>query len=485
MSARKRLPVTDPKLAVAYIRVSKDEQNLGPEAQRMAIEGWAAREEVAIASWHEDHGLGGALDTDDRPGLGAALVALRQRGAGLLVVARRDRLARDAGMAIALEREAARAGARIVGADGAGNGEGPADVFVRRVIDASSEHERAIIRARTTAALDVKRKRGEKLGSAPFGGRGETKRGRLVPDDREQAVISAIVRLRRQGESEEQITRSLTELGHASRAGTPFGQKQIHRILVRIGDVRRLPAGRRTIRRVVLPMRAPVDVDLEEALGAWGFEGDRESLEQLYAWIDRGDVTLDVVSPSHLLPVGWEDRAQKLAAKMPDAGTPHASLVVAAASLLEHFGKTVAVGSSVAPCEGVQADVAATDGTVYALCGVTPAKSVALALRTNKTVLAFPHAVGARFDQEAYEKLVYWPDAPDARPAPTSALMRDRARLVRACASVRLLYQFKVRADLSYNPEREGWADAMKIAVETEPEAPARRPRRPKDAAAE
>lgn len=36
----------DPKRAVAYLRVSTDEQRLGPEAQRAAIAAWGAREGV-------------------------------------------------------------------------------------------------------------------------------------------------------------------------------------------------------------------------------------------------------------------------------------------------------------------------------------------------------------------------------------------------------------------------------------------------------
>jgi len=35
---------TDPTLAVAYIRVSTDDQNLAPEAQRASIDAWAARQ---------------------------------------------------------------------------------------------------------------------------------------------------------------------------------------------------------------------------------------------------------------------------------------------------------------------------------------------------------------------------------------------------------------------------------------------------------
>ncbi len=46
----------NPLIAVAYLRVSTDEQRLGPEAQRASIEAWAKREGVAVVAWHADAG---------------------------------------------------------------------------------------------------------------------------------------------------------------------------------------------------------------------------------------------------------------------------------------------------------------------------------------------------------------------------------------------------------------------------------------------
>src|SRR5580692_8132311 len=91
----KRVKVGSPLVAVAYIRVSKDEQKLGPEAQRASIEAWAAREGVSVASWQVDQGVCSVTPIEGRPALLAALGALREYGAGVLVVAKRDRIARD------------------------------------------------------------------------------------------------------------------------------------------------------------------------------------------------------------------------------------------------------------------------------------------------------------------------------------------------------------------------------------------------------
>ena len=119
------------------------------------------------------------------PGLARALVDLHERRAGILVVARRDRLARDVGIALAIERAVTRSGARIISADGTGNGQTPADAFLRTVIDGASAYERALIAARTKAALAAKRARGFRSGEVPFGFTA-VQDGRLVPCEREQ-----------------------------------------------------------------------------------------------------------------------------------------------------------------------------------------------------------------------------------------------------------------------------------------------------------
>src|SRR5580692_10680983 len=108
---RKRVKAGSPLVAVAYIRVSKDDQKLGPEAQRASIEAWASREGVQVAAWHGDQGVCSVTPVEGRPALLAALAALREHGAGVLVVAKRDRIARDVVIGATVERAAAGAGA--------------------------------------------------------------------------------------------------------------------------------------------------------------------------------------------------------------------------------------------------------------------------------------------------------------------------------------------------------------------------------------
>jgi DNA invertase Pin-like site-specific DNA recombinase len=219
---------SDSQLAVAYIRVSTDDQHLGPEAQRASIEQWANREDIEIVSWHYDLGVSGGADVDDRPELVAALATLRIERAGSLVVAKRDRLARDTYIASTIERAVARSHARVICADGIANGETPADAFLRSILDAAAAYERALIKARTKAALQVKRSRGESTGNAPYGFRVGTDNKTLVRDEDEQQTLATLRALRAEGLSFRRLRQQATECGLLSRNGNAFTLQAIY-----------------------------------------------------------------------------------------------------------------------------------------------------------------------------------------------------------------------------------------------------------------
>jgi DNA invertase Pin-like site-specific DNA recombinase len=165
----KRIKAGDPKVAVGYVRVSTDEQSLGPEAQRAAIEKWAQSRGVRVAVVFEDLGVSGGTPAEKRPGLLGALAALRENNAGLLVAAKRDRIARDTVIAAMAEQAAARSGAMLTTADGSSDGAGPEGQLMRGIVDVFAAYERGVIRSRTRAALAVKRGRGERIGGIPYG----------------------------------------------------------------------------------------------------------------------------------------------------------------------------------------------------------------------------------------------------------------------------------------------------------------------------
>lgn len=219
----------NPLRAVAYVRVSTEDQKLGPEAQRAAVEAWAQSQGIAVVATFTDAGVSGGADIEDRPGLVAALAELRVAGAGVLVVAKRDRLARDSFIAQTIERAAKGCGAVVAAADGVGNGSTAADSFMRSIIDATAAYERSLIRARTKAALAAKKARGERAGTVPYGYSTDAS-GKLTKNEAEQGVIAIVRELRAAGLSLRAIEGVLAKRGLVSRAGKPLGLTQVARM---------------------------------------------------------------------------------------------------------------------------------------------------------------------------------------------------------------------------------------------------------------
>jgi len=231
----RRVRAGDPTRAIAYLRVSTEDQRLGPEAQRAEIERWAARAGVTVLAWCADEGVSGGNELDARPALLRAIEQVRAHGAGVLAVAKRDRIARDVVVAATIDRAVRACGARVVSVDGVGNGDSPTEEFMRTILDGAAAYERALIRQRTRAALAVKIARGERVGGRVRYGYDEDAQGRLVPNEVEQGVIVRVCALRAAGRSFRGIVAALDAEGVRSRVGTPLQLRQVQVILQRAG----------------------------------------------------------------------------------------------------------------------------------------------------------------------------------------------------------------------------------------------------------
>lgn len=223
MKAKRSTWAANPKKAAAYLRVSttREQQELGISAQRAAIESWAKREGVEVCAWFEEEVSGGA-SLEKRPVLLQAIAALGEHGAGLLVVQRLDRFSRDPLGAAMAEIQVHRLGARVVTADGVGNGDDPGSRLMKDVALAAARFERSMIAARTKAALAVKRARGESTGTPPYGWRLGEDGKTLVPDEVEQETTRRLRMLRERGWPYRQIRKEGARLGWTSRAGKAF-----------------------------------------------------------------------------------------------------------------------------------------------------------------------------------------------------------------------------------------------------------------------
>ncbi len=149
-----------PRPAVAYLRVSTDKQGrsgLGIEAQRKSIAAFAESSGFAIVAEHEEHETGKGADAlERRPHLAAALASARKLRCPV-VVAKLDRLSRDVAFIAGLM-------AQRVPFLVAELGEG-VDPFVLHLYAALAEKERALIAARTRAAMAGLKARGVLLGN--------------------------------------------------------------------------------------------------------------------------------------------------------------------------------------------------------------------------------------------------------------------------------------------------------------------------------
>jgi DNA invertase Pin-like site-specific DNA recombinase len=225
---------------LAYILVSTDEQadsGNGMHAQLDCCQAYAARVDMNPIGVYLDAGVSGAAPLDKRPGLFDLLADLR-RG-DLLLVAKRDRLGRDPIVVAMIEAAVKRQGGRIVSVAGEGtDGDSPTDILMRRIVDAFAEYERLIIKARTVAALQARRSRGERVGPIPYGMKLADDHIHVVPDTEESATLEMIARLRSEGLSQRAIARALDGV-HPTKNGRRWASSTIHGLLRR--DPRHAP----------------------------------------------------------------------------------------------------------------------------------------------------------------------------------------------------------------------------------------------------
>jgi DNA invertase Pin-like site-specific DNA recombinase len=158
---------------VSYLRVSSAQQGrsgLGLEAQREALARFAAAEGLEIGREFLEVETGKGADAlERRPQLKAALAEARKRKCAV-VVAKLDRLSRDVHFISGLMAHRVPFVVADLGAD--------VDPFILHLYAALSEKERALISARTKAALAAAKARGTILG------------GRKLPEAREIAQVS-------------------------------------------------------------------------------------------------------------------------------------------------------------------------------------------------------------------------------------------------------------------------------------------------------
>jgi DNA invertase Pin-like site-specific DNA recombinase len=216
------------KPAVAYIRVSTARQGrsgLGLEAQRAAIVRFCEAEGYELVGEHLEIETGKGADAlDRRPELAKALKEAKRRKCPVLV-AKLDRLSRDVAFIAGLMSQRVPFIVTELGVD--------ADPFMLHIYAALAEKERRLISARTKAALQQAKARGQQLG--------RNGSERLAPGyraeamERAKALAPVIAEIRASGASSLRgIAAGLNTRGIRTVRGSEWSAVQVQRLLERL-----------------------------------------------------------------------------------------------------------------------------------------------------------------------------------------------------------------------------------------------------------
>jgi DNA invertase Pin-like site-specific DNA recombinase len=208
--------------AYAYLRVSGQDQveKDGLERQRLAVELFAHQRGIKIAKVYREEGVTGTIET--RPAL-ADLMEEMQPG-DTVIIEKLDRLARDLMVQEAIFARFLKAEVTLLSAvEPDLSGKDPTRKFVRQVLGAVAELDKALIVARMRVARDrIRAKTGRCEGRKPYGHRAG------------EADTAAGIRLMaRQGQSYTAIAAHLNANGIAARCGGLWHVNAVRRIVVR------------------------------------------------------------------------------------------------------------------------------------------------------------------------------------------------------------------------------------------------------------
>lgn len=218
--------------AVAYIRVSgssqADDDKDGLPRQRRAITAYAEAHSLAIERFYEDGGVSGTKDLEHRPGLWQLRQDLISNGTKVVIIERLDRLARDLMISEAIIADFQKHKIEIIStAEPDLCSTEPSRKFIRVILSAMAEYDKATIVAKLNAGRARNRSLGKKAeGKYPYGG--DPKRPEEIP------VLTFIEEKHNVGLNPTQIARELAAQGWKARSGGNWHPFAISRVLARL-----------------------------------------------------------------------------------------------------------------------------------------------------------------------------------------------------------------------------------------------------------
>jgi DNA invertase Pin-like site-specific DNA recombinase len=208
---------------IAYYRVSTGRQGksgLGLEAQRAAVQRFAAAESYVLVSEFTEIETGKGADAlDRRPQLAAALAAARKLKAPI-AVAKLDRLSRDVHFISGLMTQRVPFIVAELGSD--------VDPFMLHIYAALAQKERALISERTKVALAAAKARGVRLGNPKLAADNAA-----AAADRDAMLRPVLDQLR--GKTLREIAQALTARGIEAPRGGAWNATTVMRVMRRLG----------------------------------------------------------------------------------------------------------------------------------------------------------------------------------------------------------------------------------------------------------
>lgn len=218
------------KQAIIYLRVSTAGQvidGVSLEAQESKARAWCELNDYEVKAVYTDAGISGK-STLNREGLQNALDAVKKDNA--LVVYSLSRLARSTKDTIQISETLSAKGVDLVSLSEKIDTTTAAGKMVFRMLAVLSEFERDQVSERTTAALQHKKAKGERVGSVPYGFKLAMDKVMLIKDKAEQAIIALCKTLKAKGLSLRKIAAELVKHGFKPR-GKEWYAKTVSNIL--------------------------------------------------------------------------------------------------------------------------------------------------------------------------------------------------------------------------------------------------------------
>ena len=202
--------------AIGYIRVSTAGQvsdGVSLDTQVSKIRAWCELNGYELGGIFSDEGISGTRI--DREGLAEAISALKRGEA--LVVYSLSRFGRNTKHTLELAEQLERKGVDLVSVSEKIDTTCAAGKMVFRMLAVLSEFERDQIGERTSAAMQHKKSKNERIGSIPYGSKLSDDGVTLLNDECEQQIIRLVKTLRHNGLSYREIAEALEERGMKPR----------------------------------------------------------------------------------------------------------------------------------------------------------------------------------------------------------------------------------------------------------------------------